>query len=62
MFCIHYHLGRAYQASGQAAKAEYHFRRQIERPETREAAFAREALQRLDMTGTGGHGEADASR
>jgi tetratricopeptide (TPR) repeat protein len=47
MYCIHYHLGAAYLASGQHEKAKYHFERQIEKPGTREAAFARQALERL---------------
>jgi Tetratricopeptide repeat len=54
MYCIHYHLGAVYLASGERSKAEYHFRRQVERPETREAVFAREALKRLDSGAQGG--------
>jgi Tfp pilus assembly protein PilF/VanZ family protein len=54
MYCIHYHLGAAYLAANQREKAEYHFKRQLEKPGTREAAFAREALERMDASGPGG--------
>jgi hypothetical protein len=47
MYCIHYHLGAAYLASGRRDKAKYHFARQIEKPGTREAAFARRALEQM---------------
>jgi tetratricopeptide (TPR) repeat protein len=44
MFCIHYHLGKTYAALGQPDEAREHFRRQLARPDTREAALARAAL------------------
>jgi tetratricopeptide (TPR) repeat protein len=47
MFCIHYHLGEVYLALGQTDKAVEHLRRQMERPETREAARAEGTLGRL---------------
>lgn len=47
MFCIHYHLGEVYLALGQTDKAVEHLRRQMERPETREAARAERTLGRL---------------
>jgi tetratricopeptide (TPR) repeat protein len=47
MYCIHYHLGAAYLASGQRAEARFHFERQLDKPRTREAAFARDALQKM---------------
>jgi tetratricopeptide (TPR) repeat protein len=47
MFCIHYHLGSAYLAAGEREKAEFHFAQQVERKGTREAVFARQALDRL---------------
>jgi tetratricopeptide (TPR) repeat protein len=53
MYCIHYHLGAAYLAAGRREKAEYHFKRQLEKQGTREAAFAREALDRMDASGPG---------
>jgi Tfp pilus assembly protein PilF len=48
MYCIHYHLGRAYLASGRTDEARMHFARQIDKPGTREAVFARQALDRLE--------------
>lgn len=50
MFCINYHLGAAYLASGNRDKAAHHFRRQTELPRTREAGLAQAALARLDAT------------
>jgi tetratricopeptide (TPR) repeat protein len=47
MFCINYHLGSAYLAAGDRDKAEFHFARQVERKGTREAVFARQALDRM---------------
>lgn len=47
MFCIHYHLGAVYLAMGDREKAAVHFRRQVERRSTREAARAQEALVRM---------------
>jgi tetratricopeptide (TPR) repeat protein len=47
MFCIHYHLGEVYLALGQTDKAVEHLRRQLARPDTREAARADEALGRM---------------
>lgn len=47
MYCIHYHLGAAYLASGQRERAEYHFRQQLLLPGTREAGFALKALEGL---------------
>lgn len=44
MFCIHYHLGSAYLALNDREAAEAHFRSQLERTDTREAAFAKRAL------------------
>ena len=48
IFCIHYHLGAAYLAAGRRDEAERHFRRQVERRDTREAAFALQALAGLE--------------
>jgi Tfp pilus assembly protein PilF len=50
MYCIHYHLGKAYVGVGQTDKAEWHFRRQMELPGTREAGLARDALAHLPVT------------
>lgn len=47
MYCIHYHLGMVYLALGQFEKATAHLRLQMERRNTREAAFAELALARL---------------
>ena len=47
MFCINYHLGAAYLASGESNKAAHHFKRQTELPATREATLAQAALERL---------------
>ena len=48
MFCIHYHLGAAYLASGDERRAIDHFRRQLEFRGTREAGFAQQALAGLE--------------
>jgi Tfp pilus assembly protein PilF len=48
IFCVHYHLGAAYLAAGRRDEAEHHFRRQVERRDTREAALALQALAGLD--------------
>ena len=48
MFCIHYHLGAAYLASGRRDQARFHFEKQIAKPRTREAGLARAALRALD--------------
>lgn len=47
MYCIDYHLGAAYLASGRRNDARHHFTRQMQKPGTREAVFARQALERL---------------
>lgn len=44
IFCIHYHLGATYRALGDRDKAVFHFSRQTERSETREAVLAVRAL------------------
>jgi Tfp pilus assembly protein PilF len=44
MFCIHYHLGAAYQGLGDRTRAAFHFRKQGELTRTREAALAVKAL------------------
>ena len=49
IFCIHYHLGAAYLALGAREPAERHFRRQLERTDTREAVFARRALAEMGL-------------
>jgi VanZ family protein len=48
IFCIHYHLGEVYLALSRTDEAALHFRRQMELPETREAARATRALERLE--------------
>jgi Tfp pilus assembly protein PilF/uncharacterized protein YfiM (DUF2279 family) len=48
MYCIHYHLGAAYMAAGRREQAEMHLRRQVELRGTREAVFARQALERME--------------
>jgi tetratricopeptide (TPR) repeat protein len=48
MYCIHYHLGAVYESLNQSERAREHYNRQIELTGTREAAFAREALARLN--------------
>ena len=47
IYCIHYHLGEVYLALGRIAEAEAHFRAQLQRTGTREAQFARQALERM---------------
>ena len=53
MYCIHYHLGAAYLAVGKRDAARKHFARQLEKPGTREAAFARAALDRMTANNNG---------
>ena len=50
MYCIHYHLGKAYVDLGQMDKAEWHLRRQTELSGTREAGLAQDALVKLATT------------
>ena len=50
MFCIHYHLGEVYLALGQTERAVAHLRRQVDRPDTREAAKAAATLARLTQS------------
>jgi len=50
MFCINYHLGAAYLASGAWERAAYHFERQTALRSTREAALAQAALERMAAT------------
>jgi Tfp pilus assembly protein PilF/VanZ family protein len=52
MFCIHYHLGAAYLAAGKRDAAREHFARQLEKPDTREAAFAKAALDHMTASET----------
>ena len=47
IYSIHYHLGEVYLALGQTAEAEAHFRNQLQLTGTREAQFARQALDRM---------------
>lgn len=47
MYCIHYHLGEAYLAVSDRARAEWHFRQQMRLEGTREAARAAAALRRM---------------
>ncbi len=47
MYCIHYHLGKAYLDVGQMDKAEWHLRRQTELSGTREAGLAQDVLAKL---------------
>ncbi len=47
MFCIHYHLGRTYQALGRPDQARVHFRQQLAFTGTREASLAKSALAEL---------------
>ena len=44
MYCIHYHLGAVHAALAQREKAREHFLKQLEHPNTREAALAQQAL------------------
>jgi len=50
MYCIHYHLGKAYVDVGQLDKAAWHLRRQTELSGTREAGLAQDALAKLPAT------------
>jgi tetratricopeptide (TPR) repeat protein len=47
MFCIHYHLGLAYLATGRSDLAVSHLRQQLLLPNTRESAKAKETLARI---------------
>jgi hypothetical protein len=52
MYCIHYHLGATYLALGQRTSAEAHLRRQIGKPNTREAALASRMLTAMGIGAT----------
>ena len=47
IYNVHYHLAQAYVALGRTAEAEAHFRSQLQWTATREAQFARQALDRM---------------
>jgi len=47
IYNIHYHLAQVYLALGRTAEAETHFRSQLQWTATREAQFARQALDRM---------------
>jgi VanZ family protein len=53
MYCIHYHLGAAYLAVGQRELAQFHFLRQRERTDAREAALAIKALDAMGAKSDG---------
>jgi tetratricopeptide (TPR) repeat protein len=50
MFCIHYHLGSAYLAVGRRVEAARHFREQLRKTGTREAARAERALLAMSVS------------
>jgi Tfp pilus assembly protein PilF len=47
IYNIHYHLAQVYLTLGRTTEAETHFRDQLKRTNTREAQFARQALDRM---------------
>lgn len=47
IYCVHYHLGLAYLAVGDRARAEWHLREQVKLEATREASMAAAALRRM---------------